>query len=1413
MLKTFTILMFVFFTGEIYSQKESNTWYFGYNAGLNFNTAPPTILTNGQINTREGVCSISDKTTGQILFYSEGTTVWDKNNSPMPNGTGLMGDYSSTQSCIAVPNPGNSNKYYLFTTAVFNGMRYSEIDMTLNGGNGDIIAATKNTLLIADNESCEKLIAVSHCNKKDFWIVSHKLSSNAFMVYLVSSSGIQAPIIQNIGTVLGDASNWSGTGYLKFSADGSRLANAIGPDPIGALSNVELMNFNNRTGIISGPVVQLTGLDFPYGIEFSPTNNFLYVTELIGKKIVQYNLNAPDINTSKFVIHSSADLGYGALQMAPDGKIYVAAENGYTIGYVYLGRIDLPDIADAGCNYIQDAINLGQGTALLGLPTFSANFLYRDTASISYTSTCAGTAGTFSISNTNNIDSVRWDFGDASAFSTLISPVHAYTSANIYNVQLILYRSCNKNDTITKPVTINNCSNSICLDCTTASPINSGLVVCMPFNGDASDLAGMNNNGTVIGATLTSDRFGNANSAYSFNGTSDYINGTVTPDLLTNEYTYSAWVKFNALPPVASHLSFISIGGDVMDQTIAYRNLPGITGFTAGSYDDQGGPSGAQSTIVPVIGDWYHIASTRDNNSIKLYINGILTASSTTGANAGYNPVSTFHIGARSDTYTYISDYGINGIIDDIRIYNRVLDANEINQIYSSTNCNNIINTYTPVLAFEPCTNKITVEDAITFNAGDTVLLIQMKGAVIDSSNSSSFGTITDYKNAGNYEFNYVKSKTGNIIELKNKLTRQYDIPNGKVQLVRVPYYQSLNVNSTLSCLPWDGNKGGVLVLNVQDTITLNADIDVSGKGFHGGVSVPNQDCPDCENTPGYFYPISADVTGEKGEGIFFNSNPNFAGGRGAIANGGGSGSCKNGGGGGGSNLGFGGIGGLSFNGCSGSSSLASGLGGYALNNVTSQNKIFLGGGGGAGEADNTPPVATNGTNGGGVIIIRSGVLIGNGQSIKSNGMDQNLIAQWDGGGGGGAGGSILLDINIYSGITNIYSTGGKGSDNNSNNFPDYCHAPGGGGGGGLVWFKQGIMPTGVTVSTSGGVAGNILNSASACAGTTYGAGNGTNGNGLFNLSMPVANIPFVPGVISSFLTITICQGQDHAGYITSGTYVDTLISIYGCDSIRTLVLTVNPKSYSTITQTICSGQTYSGYSASGNYIDTLVAINGCDSVRTINLTVKPRPYLTVIQSICQGQTYLGHNTSGTYIDTLVAANGCDSIRTLQLTILPKPIPDLGIDKEICSGDSLILYPGSFSTYNWQNGSAQSHFVTKQPGLYSVLVTNNCGSATDQILVKEKICDIYFPSAFTPNNDGKNDQFKILGANAISDYHLTVYNRWGQKVFETTDYTKGWDGIVNGKLQNTGVFVWYSGFRKKDNPNKILMKGTVVLIK
>lgn len=256
-------------------------------------------------------------------------------------------------------------------------------------------------------------------------------------------------------------------------------------------------------------------------------------------------------------------------------------------------------------------------------------------------------------------------------------------------------------------------------------------------------------------------------------------------------------------------------------------------------------------------------------------------------------------------------------------------------------------------------------------------------------------------------------------------------------------------------------------------------------------------------------------------------------------------------------------------------------------------------------------------------------------------------------------------------------------------------------------------------------------------------------------------------------------------------------------------------KTFSDITASTCRNYTLNGqtYTTSGEKIQTLTNAAGCDSVITLHLTITPPLFTTIAKSICAGQSFNGHSATGIYIDTLVANNGCDSITTLQLTVLPKPSPDLGSDTLLCTGDSLVLYPGNFAVYTWQDGSSQNRITIKRAGVYSVSVSDNCGSATDEIIIKEGICDIYFPTAFSPNNDGLNDLFKILTINNLTEYHLSVYNRWGQKVFETFDYSEGWNGVYNGQLQSSQTFVWYCEFKRQVDSNRTTKKGTVTLIR
>ena len=160
--------------------------------------------------------------------------------------------------------------------------------------------------------------------------------------------------------------------------------------------------------------------------------------------------------------------------------------------------------------------------------------------------------------------------------------------------------------------------------------------------------------------------------------------------------------------------------------------------------------------------------------------------------------------------------------------------------------------------------------------------------------------------------------------------------------------------------------------------------------------------------------------------------------------------------------------------------------------------------------------------------------------------------------------------------------------------------------------------------------------------------------------------------IVTSTITQSVCQGSSYLGYTASGTYVDTFVNALGCDSIRTLILTVNPIVTSTITQSICQGSSYLGYNQSGTYVDTFINGAGCDSIRTLILTVNPIVTSTITQSICQGSSYLGYNQSGTYVDTFINGAGCDSIRTLILTV--NPIVTSTITQSICQGSSYLGY-------------------------------------------------------------------------------------------------------------------------------------------
>lgn len=433
-----------------------------------------------------------------------------------------------------------------------------------------------------------------------------------------------------------------------------------------------------------------------------------------------------------------------------------------------------------------------------------------------------------------------------------------------------------------------------------------------------------------------------------------------------------------------------------------------------------------------------------------------------------------------------------------------------------------IINDYTAVTNINVCTNRITVEDASTFNVGDTVVIMQMKGATLtDTANTNNFGRIFFYNNTGGYEFNYIKSKTGQQIELQNAFLNDYNTAAGSVQLIRVPYFQTVTVADTLTCPAWNGKTGGVVILTSATDVILNAPVDVSTKGFRGGVIGGGFSCSNIDA-----WAVAAPVGGNKGESIAEYLLGKEAGGA-CLATGGGGAYAANSGGGGGANYGGGGNGGLHSNTCP---STTQSIGGQARN-YGLPIALNMGSGGGGGQQDNGQPVAAGG-NGGGIVILKAATLTCNTNRIIANGQNVTTLVRDEGGAGGGAGGSVFLFVNNYTDSLLVEAMGGYGSSNDNQIYPTRCHGPGGGGGGGYVGCNAPVQPLLVRTILDGGKAGKVLNPSSACYNTTNGAVDGENGGFVFNIPFIDFGLPFKKNIDSVRIneTLTACKTFDFRG-------------------------------------------------------------------------------------------------------------------------------------------------------------------------------------------------------------------------------------------------------------------------------------------
>jgi gliding motility-associated-like protein len=460
MIRHFLIFILIFAVNQTgQGQNQNNQWYFGNNAALDFNSGTPVSIQTSSMSSIEGVASVADNITGNLLFYTNGKDVWNANHTIMNNGNGLLGGQlnSSTQGVLIAKYPQNPNKYFIFTTDEApnngnNGLRYSVVDMTLDGGLGAIIPNQKNILIQAN--TTERLAIAQSFDGNGFWLVSSIRNTNQFVAFKISSSGVSStPVISNVGqvnTTIVQNNNGNDTmGQLKINPQNNKIAVAM----YGG-SKIQICDFNNCSGVITNPIVFYANFS-TYGIEFSPDGTKLYygqydVNFFIGR-IFQLDLQVANIQfASQFVGNSSSINNFciGALQLAPDNKIYIAIN-----GESWLSAINLPNNNAASCGFVDIAVNLiSPGIfptpCMLGLPpkvlSLGQQGILNNVLTLS--SLCLQDSIGIGLLNLNEVVSINWNFGDPNSGinnnSSSIYTNHNFTAAGAYNITAEVVTNC-----------------------------------------------------------------------------------------------------------------------------------------------------------------------------------------------------------------------------------------------------------------------------------------------------------------------------------------------------------------------------------------------------------------------------------------------------------------------------------------------------------------------------------------------------------------------------------------------------------------------------------------------------------------------------------------------------------------------------------------------------------------------------------------------------------------------------------------------------------------------------------------------------------------------------------------------------------------------------------------------------------
>lgn len=1492
-LKYYFICCFIFCCATFFPQNQTAKWCFGQNAGLDFMTNPPSPISCSMV-TQEGCASVASAA-GNLLFYTDGSSVWDQTNSVMGNGTSMGGNNSTTQSALIVRQPGSTTIYYIFSLGVTSFLRYSVVDMSLAAGMGSV---TVNSAGISSGNT-EKLTAVKHCNGTDIWVIVCTYTPGLVNAYLVTAAGVNTTPVASMVPGLTAAA----LGNLKTSPNGSKIAFA------NYGNNVQICDFNNSTGIASNVITlsSVTSGGF-YGAEFSPDGTKLYSgTSSSPFTLFQWDLCAGSpaaIVASEYSVAAASELW--GMQLAPDGKIYIAK-----FSVPFLSTITNPNGPGPAFTFTDVGVSLGSGLSRLNLPNFMGSefnpplppFTWTTNLALYGCMTASFTAP--AIAQTTipfncpaqgaSVTGVWWDFGDPASgalnTSTLTNPTHAFPALGTYTTKMVYYRTCGVSDTITDIVTI-------AQPCFTA--VSQGIA-CSALGSATVTPFGTSFTGPLTYTWMPGAQSGSVAAGLSPGTYTVVITDQTTGGVFTLTTTFIPPVAFTGVinntgalfcNGASTGTANVQLNGGSGAQNYAWISSSG-TQTTASATGLSGGIHTLQ--VIDAVSSCSLTQSFFINQPTAIVI--AMSASPPTVCVGGTITLTGLVSGGTPGTgpaYTYswlpgpaVNTLNVSSSIPGTNIYT-----------LSARDGNNCVKTETiaagfiaePLLALSSVsicplqTGTLTATGAVgyTWTSGQigntfadnplttTVYTVTGETAGCTSTISGSIilksvPVVTLSSNSpvcDNQTINfYGSTASGWAWNGPNAFTSSLQNPqinpatqnnNGIYNLTVTAANQctaSSSTGFTINPTP-TVSVAGSTVCNTQ-TATLQSNFPLGASAFWTGPlsftsALQN---PVLTNPPvtasGNYTLLVTSATGCTNSAVtsltvsamptanFTSNSPQCQGGTINFNSAGSSGSTNF------SWAGPNGFSSLSPNpGISGITMASAGIYTLTLTHGPCQalftNQVQI----------NPPPVP----------VIQSNSPVCETKTLSFSVTTNYVSYQWSGPAGFSATtqtASVSNAALVQSGIYSVLVTDGnlcQGSNSTSVTIlpnpvigvvsasvcfgqPAQLSASGADS---YIWsgpgnFTASVNPLNISQALDVlpviyTVTGKGLNTCTSVATTA-----------LSTFTLPVATAEISARVcLNSSVSFSAAGGVQYQWTGPKG-----FLSAFRNFS----VLASDPRMGGTYTLTVTDEKGCKGSATAGLIIDlpptgNLWASNqkNCvpfcsdygltaagDPIIASSWSVNGLPVSGTSFSYCFNTTG-DHQVSGEFRNS----RNCTSIQNFVIKAYPVPVADFEYTPKIITEGGEVVFESISKSENLENrtwffASNEPHttkystasFIFPDAGEYPVaLVLKNkwgCEDTVVKILVVEEDFQVFIPNAFTPDDDGLNDSFTIKGR-GIRDFSLIIFDRWGEKVYETSDPQAGWDGTFREKLCQTGTYVWQIRVVSVMNKEKLL-NGTMLLLR